>query len=54
MQITPSLDSAMFYFGVNNLHFSETFYGTVLLVDGAAQVLGKLISNVFKGTQCRE
>lgn len=42
MQITPSVDSAVFYFGVNTLHFSETFFGTVLLVDGAAQVLGEL------------
>ena len=41
MQITPSVDSAMFFFGTNALHFSEEFYGTVLLIDGIAQVIGK-------------
>ena len=41
-QITPSVDSAVFYFGVNALHFSEHFYGTILLVDGCAQILGNL------------
>ena len=30
----------MFFFGTNALHFSEEFYGTVLLIDGIAQVLG--------------
>ncbi len=40
LQITPSVDSAMFFFGTNALHFSEEFYGTVLLIDGIAQVLG--------------
>ena len=40
MQITPSVDSAMFFFGTNVLHFSEEFYGTVLLIDGIAQVIG--------------
>ena len=40
VQITPSVDSAMFFFGTNALHFSEEFYGTVLLIDGIAQVLG--------------
>lgn len=39
-QITPSVDSAMFFFGTNALHFSEEFYGTVLLIDGIAQVMG--------------
>lgn len=42
MQITPSVDSAMFFFGTNVLHFSEEFYGTVLLIDGIAQVVGAL------------
>ena len=42
MQITPSVDSAMFFFGTNVLHFSEEFYGTVLLIDGIAQVIGAL------------
>ncbi len=42
MQITPSVDSAMFFFGTNVLHFSEEFYGTVLLIDGIAQVIGRL------------
>lgn len=36
------MDSAVFYFGVNALHFSELFYGTILLVDGCAQILGEL------------
>jgi hypothetical protein len=40
VQITPSVDSAMFFFGTNALHFSEEFYGTVLLIDGIAQVMG--------------
>ena len=39
-QITPSVDFAMFFFGTNALHFSEEFYGTVLLIDGIAQVMG--------------
>ncbi|CAK0782156.1 hypothetical protein CVIRNUC_005589 [Coccomyxa viridis] len=46
-QITPSVDSAMFFFGTNALHFSEEFYGTVLLIDGIAQVLGVAIYNSF-------
>ena len=41
MQITPSVDSAMFYFSTNALHFSEEFFGIILLVDGVAQVLGE-------------
>ena len=32
----------MFFFGTNVLHFSEEFYGTVLLIDGIAQVIGAL------------
>jgi len=32
----------MFFFGTNALHFSEEFYGTVLLIDGIAQVIGKI------------
>ena len=32
----------MFFFGTNVLHFSEQFYGTVLLIDGIAQVIGAL------------
>lgn len=31
----------MFYFTANALHFSEEFFGTILLVDGVAQVLGE-------------
>ncbi len=46
LQITPSVDAAYFYFGVNALHFSESFYGTVLLVDGAAQVVGALLGPI--------
>lgn len=41
MQITPSVDSAMFYFSTNALHFSEEFFGIILLVDGVAQVIGE-------------
>jgi hypothetical protein len=41
LQITPSVDAAIFYFGTNSLHFSEQFYGIVLLVDGVAQVAGE-------------
>lgn len=48
MKITPSVDAAMFYFGTNALHFSEQFYGIILLVDGAAQVLGELQLPVFQ------
>ena len=44
MQITPSVDSAMFFFGTNVLHFSEEFYGTVLLIDGIAQVIGSCVT----------
>ncbi|CAL5221093.1 g3223 [Coccomyxa viridis] len=44
-QITPSVDSAMFFFGTNVLHFSEEFYGTVLLIDGIAQVIGVAVYN---------
>lgn len=47
MQITPSVDSAMFYFSTNALHFSEEFFGIILLVDGVAQVLGETWSVQF-------
>lgn len=46
-QITPSVDSAMFYFSTNALHFSEKFFGIILLVDGVAQVLGVAFYNAF-------
>ncbi|CAL8469006.1 g8547 [Coccomyxa elongata] len=46
-QITPSVDSAMFYFSTNALHFSEGFFGIILLVDGVAQVLGVAFYNAF-------
>ncbi|EIE26997.1 Biopterin transport-related protein BT1 [Coccomyxa subellipsoidea C-169] len=46
-QITPSVDSAMFYFSTNALHFSEEFFGIILLVDGVCQVLGVAFYNVF-------
>ena len=34
----------MFFFGTNVLHFSEEFYGTVLLIDGIAQVIGSCVT----------
>lgn len=42
----------MFYFSTNALHFSEEFFGIILLVDGVAQVLGKCILQEDCLAQC--